>query len=367
VDLIDAASYHQLALNTSGRSINTQRNYLLYEKRFLEYLKARRIPPDLDALNPVNVRQAVLWFQQRGLGKRKGEVATATFLRRMKTWAAFLAREGVWDVSPLGRLREMKVRRVERQPFSQVEVGAMLQACSESRLPERDRLLVELLLRTGVRISEATGLRVHDVDLVRGLARVLGKGNRERSVPIRNSRQPDGGPIPRALRAWLHVREQIAARNPERSGDALFLTLAGYRLTGEGGTDAIKRLGELAGVENAIPHRFRHTFSTNYLTRFPGDELGLRRILGHISKDVMADYVHLSQQTIAERAGMVDPTDDWLGHTRVTRASDNRQPRGTAYTLREDGGSLPVRGRSDAPGLPSPSRADRRRRGGQLA
>jgi integrase len=74
----------------------------------------------------------------------------------------------------------------------------------------------------------------------------------------------------------------------------------------------IHRLGDLAGVEDATPHRFRHTFCTVYLTQYPGDELGLRRIVGHLSSDVLADYVHLAEQAIAQRAGRVAPSQNWL-------------------------------------------------------
>ena len=312
VDLNDAVTVHQLALAAAGRSPQTLRLYLLYETRFLGFLRERHIPPTLDALSPINVRQAVLWFQQRHVGARHGEIATAQFLKTLKTWANFLEQEGVYQSSPLQRIKPMRVRQLERHPYTRAEVNAILHACAESRQPERDRLLVELLLRTGLRISEATGLRVQDVDLRGGYARVLGKGNRERAVPIRKPDVPDGGPLPRAIRAWLKVREGLARRHPERSRDRLFLTLTGYPLSGEGGTTAIKRLGAAAGVDGAIPHRFRHSYITNYLTRWPNDTLGLRRIVGHVSDDVLAVYEHLAQATLAQRAGRVDPTDDWL-------------------------------------------------------
>lgn len=312
MDLYDAASYHQLALKSAGRSDATLRLYLLYERRFLEYLESRHIAADLGALNAVNARQAVLWFQQRGIGKRGGQVATKTFLNTLKTWASFLETEGVWEDSPLRRVKRVKTRKFERQVFTRAEVNAMLHACDLGRMAERDRLLVMLLLDTGARIGELTGLSVGDIRLETRTVRVLGKGNRERTIPIGVPQQSDGGPLFRAYRAYLKVRELRAARTPARSGDHLFLTPAGFRLTAEGGTEVIKRLGDLAGVVDAIPHRFRHTFCTLYLTKYPGDEIGLRRIVGHLSKEVLADYVHLAQISIAERAGRVSPSQHWL-------------------------------------------------------
>lgn len=312
MDLYDAASYHQLALSAAGRSPVTLRVYLLYEKRFIEYLEAKHIPATMDALDALNTRKAVLWFQQRRLGQRGGVVATAQFLNILKTWAAFLEQEGVWENSPLRRVQRMRPGKLERKPYTRTEVNAILHACDESRQPERDRLLVLLLLDSGARISEITGTSIGDVRFETRSVLVNGKGSRERTIPIGVPEQSDGGPVFRALRAWLKVRSGLLARHPERADDQLLLTIAGFPLTGEGGTDVVKRLGDAAGVDGAIPHRFRHTFATVYLTRYPGDEIGLRRIMGHVSKDVLADYIHLAQQALAQRAGRVSPTHNWL-------------------------------------------------------
>jgi integrase len=135
VDLVDAVSFHQLALQAEGRSPATLRLYLLYERRFLEFLESRRISPTLEALNPLNARQAALWFQSRKLGTRGGVVATATFLDTLKTWSSFLAREEVFSDSPLHRVRRMKVQVLERQPYTRAEVHAILEACDRSRSP----------------------------------------------------------------------------------------------------------------------------------------------------------------------------------------------------------------------------------------
>jgi site-specific recombinase XerD len=312
VDLYDAASYHQLVLQTEGRSPATMRLYLLYEKRFIEFLEARKIPADLHALNAVNARQAVLWFQQHAHGKRGGQQATRMFLNVLKTWAGFLEREGVWEDSPLRKVRRVKTRHYERQPFTRTEVQAMLQAAGQSRMPERDTFLILLLLDTGARISEATGLRLGDVRLDTRSVRVLGKGNRERSIPIGSPQHSDGGPLFRAYRAYLKVRTTLAERSPDRADDRLFLTPSGYPLTATGGTDVIRRLGEAAGVVDATPHRLRHTMATQYLVAHVGDEMGLRRILGHLSHEMLETYVHLSQLELRQRMGQAPLSSSWL-------------------------------------------------------
>jgi len=84
-------------------------------------------------------------------------------------------------------------------------------------------------------------------------------------------------------------------------------------IIGAGGNDVIKRIAAVAGVEDAYPHRCRHTYASHYLTVHPGDELGLRRIMGHLSHQVLADYVSISQTTIAQRAGKASIAEMLLG------------------------------------------------------
>jgi hypothetical protein len=106
----------------------------------------------------------------------------------------------------------------------------------------------------------------------------------------------------RPLRAYLKERDAKLARYPDKQTNRIFLTVQGFALTTNGAEGVFRRLGQVAGVANFHPHRARHTFCTQYLTIFPGDDLGLRRIVGHLSLAITADYVHLSQSTIARRA-----------------------------------------------------------------
>jgi integrase len=124
-----------------------------------------------------------------------------------------------------------------------------------------------------------------------------GKGRRERVVPLGDPTKRDGGRVVRALRAYIRARPDNART------DHVFVDRLGFPLSPDAGGEVIKRIARIAGVPNAIAHRTRHTFCTWYLTANPGDELGLRRIVGHLSHDVTADYVHFSQSTIADRAG----------------------------------------------------------------
>lgn len=311
MDLVDAISFHQLTAAAEGLSAATQRQYLHFETVFLRYLQAEQIAPQLDALNEANVRAALLWYRQQPhpTASRGGEVGGQTLVDTLHLFARFLEREGVYVDDPLRKLRRVKVPKRLRQPFSQGEIIALWGACRSSVQPVRDEALFLLLLDTGMRIGEVCGLTMDRLHLEQRLI-VVGedaKGKRQRLVPIGATDKRDGGRTLRALRRYLDERQ---ASN--RSGGRVFLGRDGYPLESQGGSQIIERLGRTAGVKEAGPHRLRHSFCTWYLVTYPGDELGLRRIVGHISKEVLADYVHYSQTVIAQRAGRASLAEQWL-------------------------------------------------------
>ena len=326
--LADAVTYHQLSLQAEGRSPATLRLYLLYEKRFLEYLDEHKLSPELDALNPVNVRAALESFRSRPTaGARGGQIATRTFVETLKTWANFLEAEGVFTESPIVRVKKPKVPKLLREPFSEQEIMALWAASRQTRMPLRDEALLLLLFDTGMRIGEAVTLTLDKLKLEQRhiIVGLYGKGRSERLVPIGDPTKSDGGRAICALRAWLRDHERRVSRQPERAGDRLFLTAQGFALTAEGGTNAFKRIGAIAGVANAIPHRARHTMATYYLTANPGDEIGLRRIIGHASNEVTADYVHFAQSTIAARVSRSSLVES-LSAPKQTEQRRSREP-----------------------------------------
>jgi site-specific recombinase XerD len=311
VDLRDAVSYHQLVLASEGRSVKTQRQYLIFERVFLHYLEARRIAPELDALNVTNVREALAWYRAQDVSQRtrNGEVAAQAFIDIMHLLARFLEREGILEDDPLRGLRRVKVAKRLRQPYSQAEVIALWGACRQSQQPTRDEALLLLLLDTGMRIGEACALTLDKLKLDQRMVLVgeHGKGRRERVVPIGQSDKRDGGRTLRSLRRYLAERH-----DGPRAAGRLFLGRDGYPLEAGGGSDIVERLGKTAHVADPGPHRLRHTYATWYLVTYPGDEIGLRRIIGHVSREVLSDYVHFAESIIAERAGNASLAERWL-------------------------------------------------------
>lgn len=314
LDLRDAVVYHQLVLGAEGAKPATQKNYLHYEQALIAGMDALGIDTTLDSLTTANVRRTLDWYRTRIRegSSRGGKVAARQYVERIKLFANFLEKEEIIPNDTLRRLSPPRVEKLLRTPFTQAEVTAMWGACRLSRNPARDEAMLLMLLDTGMRIGEVATLTINKLDLEQRQAIVgeRGKSRRERLVSLGDGTKRDGGRVIRALRTYLTVRPESTARE-------VFLSREGYVFSPAAAGLAIQRLGHDAGVAHPIPHRLRHTFCTQYLVMFPGDEIGLRRIVGHISKAVLADYIHISQSIIAQRAGRASLAEQWLGSGAV--------------------------------------------------
>ncbi|MEU8330939.1 tyrosine-type recombinase/integrase [Micromonospora sp. NPDC048839] len=155
-------------------------------------------------------------------------------------------------------------------------------------VPLRDRVLLELLYATGVRVSEACGLDVGDVDHSRRVIRVLGKGGRERAVPY-------GVPAQRALDDWL--RRGRPALVGSRSGDALLLGAKGGRLNPTTARQIVGAYAEAVGLPRTSPHGLRHSAAT-HLLEGGADLRAVQELLGHSSLASTQIYTHVSVERL---------------------------------------------------------------------
>lgn len=213
--------------------------------------------------------------------------------RRRKTYAcksffAFLHRSDIIPGDPAERLLPPHTEQKEPRVLSKAEYEALLRACSHH---PRDAAIVELLLQTGVRLSEVSRLCLSDVELPRRIARdaetmgrlhILGKGRKDRWIPLNYK-------ACLAVRAWLEVRPN--------ANEALFITKFDQPI----GPRAIQYLVEKylseARIKGASVHTLRHTFATHHVAQ--GTSLRtVQEVLGHASLKTTSIYVQLAQETI---------------------------------------------------------------------
>jgi hypothetical protein len=187
-----------------------------------------------------------------------------------------LVEEGELDSNPTATLSPPTLKMKPVLVITDDELTVLLKACNGREFADRhDEALIRLLLDCGVWVSEACGLRVDDLDLDQGIAIVLGKGRKRRAIyfSARTVRALDRYVRMRANHRWAHL-------------DALFLTQRGA-LSPDGARDRVKYRGELAGIDDLHPHRFRHTFAHDFLMS-GGQERDLERLAGW-SSDVMLE------------------------------------------------------------------------------
>ena len=250
------------------------------------------------AVDPADLDLAVLrgWLAEQ----RAGGAARATLARRgaaARAFTAWAARTGVLAADPGPLLGTPRPVRVLPDVLRQDEAARLLDAV-DGTTPEdlRDRLVLELLYATGIRVGELCGLDVDDVDDERRVLRVMGKGAKERAVPF-------GAPAERALRAWLTAGRPRWAT--ARSGPALLLGRRGGRLDPRTARTVVhQRLADVPGAPDLGPHGLRHSAGT-HLLEGGADLRAVQEMLGHATLASTQIYTHVSVErlrTTYERA-----------------------------------------------------------------
>lgn len=249
---------------------------------------ARRVE-ELDVAGHV----AAVSASTHGDGRPYRATSVVRALSSIRAFHRFLLREGVADRDPTAGVVRPRLPSRLPHPLPLADVLRLLDRPDTSvRGGLRDRALLETLYGAGVRVSELVGLDVDDVDLEEGSIRVLGKGRRERDVPIgRFARE--------ALSAYLtRERPSLATR---RSRSAVFLNLRdGGRLSRQGVTDILARHAREAGIDRRVsPHVLRHSFAT-HLLEGGADVRVVQELLGHASVATTQVYTLVTREHLRE-------------------------------------------------------------------
>jgi integrase/recombinase XerC len=269
-----------------GRSDHTRRAYLGDLRSLFAFLAERAPDAGLSALSLPMLRS---WLAaQAAAGAARTTLARRT--SAAKTFAAWAARRGLLDADPATRLQLPKARRTLPSVLRQDQaLDAMAAADSGAQqgdpLALRDRLIVELLYATGIRVSELCGLDIDDVDTGRRLLRVLGKGNKQRTVPF-------GEPAQAALAAWLaDGRPELATAE---SGSAVLLGARGRRLDQRQARTVVHQtIAAVDGAPDIGPHGLRHSAAT-HLLEGGADLRVVQELLGHSTLATTQLYTHVT-------------------------------------------------------------------------
>ncbi len=267
-------AYH---LKVKRRSKNTLANYDVTRRTLSRFLQEQGIEAEVATLTVSHLRAFLLWLEEQGLGPG-GIHAHARAVKAVFNWAE---KEELIQRNPAKRL-ELPSLPKERQPtVTTVTAQALQKACKKSEQPLRDLAIVLTLFDTGVRVHELIGLRLEDLQFERGLIRVMGKGAKERFVPV-------GSKAMTAITGYIR-RER---RQKHAGVRHVFLSRCGQPLTREGVGIRLAKLAKSVGIarEACAPHAFRRGFAVEFL-RNGGDVFTLQQIMGHSSLDMTRRYV----------------------------------------------------------------------------
>ena len=269
-----------------GRSAHTHRAYIGDIGALFDFLAATKPDATLADLTLPVMRS---WLAtQAGAGAARTTLARRT--SAAKTFTAWATRRGLLTSDPATRLQMPKARRtlpaVLRQDQALDAMAAAKSGAAEGDpIALRDLLIVELLYATGIRVSELCGLDVDDVDIGRRLLRVLGKGNKQRTVPF-------GDPAQAALTGWLTDGRPALATSA--SGNALLLGVRGRRIDQRQARTVVHQtIAAVDGAPDIGPHGLRHSAAT-HLLEGGADLRVVQELLGHSTLATTQLYTHVS-------------------------------------------------------------------------
>lgn len=269
-----------------GLAANTLSAYRRDVDAFARWLAARG--ESLSNADRASVRLYIAHCMDHGARPR----TSARLLSALRRFFGFLLREGAIAEDPTALIDAPRLPRSLPKSLSEAEVEKLLAAPNvDQALGLRDRTMLEVLYATGLRVSELVGLHMNELSATQGVVRVVGKGNKERLVPLGEE----------AL-YWLgrYLREARPELVAGRSTDALFPTRRGAAMTRQAFWHSLKRYARIAGLRRApSPHTLRHAFATHLLNH-GADLRAVQMLLGHADLSTTQIYTQVARVRLKE-------------------------------------------------------------------
>lgn len=271
--LTSLAGSWRLHLNAANLSPRTIDNYMLAANQLAGFLTQTGMPTAADSIHREHVEAFIV-----DVTARRTASTAATRYRGLQQLFKWLHEEGEITTNPMARMRPPKVEEREVPIVAEDDLRALLKATQGQDFEaRRDTALLLIFLDTGGRLAEIAGLQLEHIDLVQGVALVLGKGRRERSLPMSPT-------TIKGVDRYLRVR----ARSKHANIEWLWVGKKG-RLTPSGIAQMFKRRTRQAGIEEIHPHQLRHTFAHSFLAA-GGNETDLMRLAGWRSRQMVDRY-----------------------------------------------------------------------------
>ncbi len=274
--------YLQLEKSLSKNSIEA---YMRDMIKLTQFLDSKELNVQPDEVELVTLREFLRWITELGMST----TSQARILSGIKAFYKYLLLEDITNKNPAELLEAPKLKRKLPEVLDVHEIDAMVAMIDHSK-PEgmRNKALIETMFSCGLRVSEAVGLKFSDISFTDEFVRVLGKGNKERLVPI--------GSI--AIKAIQLYRDTVRSHITPKTGhnDTVFLNARGTGLSRVMVFYILKDLAKRAGIhKNISPHTLRHSFAT-CLVEAGADLRAVQQMLGHESITTTEIYTHLDRE-----------------------------------------------------------------------
>lgn len=271
-----------------GLSANSISAYLSDVRKLLHFLEMQHAPEGPDALTHDHLHRFLVWISELGLSAR----TQSRILSAIKAFYRYLLLEDCIKQDPTALLEGPRVGRKLPEVLSLAEIDRILSMIDLSK-PEgrRNKAMLEVLYSCGLRVSELVELRISNIIREEGFIRVIGKGDKERLVPVSG----------RALKEIdFYLPDRHALQIARESEDILFLNRRGRKMTRVMVFTVIKGLAQAAGIKKTVsPHTFRHSFAT-HLVDGGADLRAVQEMLGHESILTTEIYTHLDREYLRE-------------------------------------------------------------------
>jgi len=277
-----------------GLSVNTRSAYSRDLARYLDFLEksGRQEPSDV---NPTDIAAFMSILQKLDIGPR----SRARCLSAIRMFHKFLMIENYADCNPATIIEAPRTLHKLPQFLDGREVDALFASClGEQGEDLRDRAMLELLYATGLRVSELVNLKLREVNLDSGYLMTVGKGNKERLVPIGESARV-------RVAAYLGtVRQRV---DPLRQNPYIFLSRLGGAMSRQAFWNIIKKRAKMAAIrKNISPHTLRHSFATHLLEN-GADLRSVQIMLGHADLASTQIYTHVTRERLKRLHQQIHP------------------------------------------------------------
>ena len=268
-------NYLKVEKNSSAHTIT---NYLVDLKAFAQFIRDK----DVTTIDHLLLRKFLAEMRAKNYSKR----TIARKLASLRSFFRFMYREGHIKTNPITAISTPKLDKKLPVVLDEGAVAKLL-GCqsSDDVFGLRDKALLETIYSAGIRVSELVGLNINNVDLIGEVIKVLGKGSKERMVPI-------GGPAVSAIRKYMDKRDDLKVKEGHKA--AIFLGKNGTRLRDRSVRRILNKYISLCSVaEHISPHSLRHSFATHLLNR-GADLRSVQELLGHANLSTTQIYTHVT-------------------------------------------------------------------------